>query len=80
MIGHYPWSYSGLPNPNFRNQEFFVKNQELISRFFLENQEKSGGFPKNQERIRRLFEEIRRKIRRVFEIRLNRTVPDSFLL
>jgi len=31
----------GLPNPNFRNQEFFVKNQELISRLFLENQEKN---------------------------------------
>jgi hypothetical protein len=32
-------SDSGLPNPNFRNQEFFVKNQELIRRLFLENQE-----------------------------------------
>jgi hypothetical protein len=30
---------AGLPNPNFRNQEFFVKNQELIRRLFLENQE-----------------------------------------
>jgi hypothetical protein len=32
---------AGLPNPNFRNQEFFVKNQELIRRLFLENQEKN---------------------------------------
>jgi hypothetical protein len=30
-----------LPNPNFGNQEFFVKNQELIKRLFLENQEKN---------------------------------------
>jgi hypothetical protein len=30
-----------LPNPNFRNQEFFVKNQALIRRLFLENQEKN---------------------------------------
>jgi len=23
-------SYFGLPNPNFRNQDFFVKNQEVF--------------------------------------------------
>ena len=33
--------YTGLRNPTFRNQEFFVKVQKLISRFFLENQEKN---------------------------------------
>jgi hypothetical protein len=32
---------AGLPNPNFRNQEFFVKNQELIGRLFLGNQKKN---------------------------------------
>jgi hypothetical protein len=35
---------TGLPNPNYRNQKFFIKNQELIRRFFLENQD---VFPKN---------------------------------
>jgi hypothetical protein len=40
-----------LPNPNFRNQEFFVKKQELIRRFS----------PKIRGEIRRLFVETRRK-------------------
>jgi hypothetical protein len=34
-------SRSGLPNPNFKNQEFFMKNQELIRRFFPKNQEEN---------------------------------------
>jgi hypothetical protein len=37
----YERTYPGLPNPTFRNQEFFVKNQEFNRRFFLENQEKN---------------------------------------
>jgi hypothetical protein len=32
---------TGLPNPNFRKQEFFLKNQDLIRRFFSKNQEKN---------------------------------------
>jgi hypothetical protein len=34
-------SAAGLPNPNFRKQEFFLKNQDLIRRFFSKNQEKN---------------------------------------
>ena len=32
---------SGLPNLNFRNQDIFLKNQELIRRFFPKTQEKN---------------------------------------
>ena len=36
---------AGLPNPSFKKQEFFVKNQELIRRFFRQKTgEKSGHF------------------------------------
>jgi len=34
MLASGPLLDSGLPSPNFRNQEFFVKNQELIRRLF----------------------------------------------
>jgi hypothetical protein len=38
-------SRTGLPNPTFRNQEFFVKNQQFIRRFFSQKSgEKSGAF------------------------------------
>jgi hypothetical protein len=51
---------SGLPNPSFRNQGFFVKKQELIRRFFLKNQEKnqetfSGNQNKNTTVSRTFF-------------------------
>jgi hypothetical protein len=49
----------GLPNPNFRNQEFFVKNQELIRRFSIENQgESQEPFSK---KIRKLSGDIFKK-------------------
>jgi len=32
---------SGMPNPNFQNQEFSEKNQESIRRFFISNQEEN---------------------------------------
>jgi hypothetical protein len=41
-----------LPNPNFRNQEFFVKNQYLTRSFFLENQE---IFAKESEDNQKIF-------------------------
>jgi hypothetical protein len=34
----------GLPNSNFRNQEFFVENQEFIRGIFSVNQEKNQEF------------------------------------
>jgi hypothetical protein len=68
------WCQSGLPNPNFRNQE-------LIRRLFLENQEKNQEvFFNEAETIRRFFQKIWRNIRRFFEIRLNKRTLDSFLL
>jgi len=43
--------HPGLPNPNFRNQEFFLKNQELIRRFFPKNQvENQETFSRNQKK------------------------------
>jgi hypothetical protein len=43
----------GLPNPNFRNQGFFVKNQELIRRFSPKKSEgKSGDFSRSQKENR----------------------------
>jgi hypothetical protein len=55
---------TGLPNPNFRNQGFFIKNQELIRRFFSQKSgEKSGSFSKESETIRRFCQKIWRNIR-----------------
>jgi hypothetical protein len=43
----------GLLNPNFRNQEFFVKKQELIRRFSPKNQERNQEtFCRNQKENR----------------------------
>ncbi len=44
---------AGLPNPNFRNQEFFVKKQKLIRRFSPKNQERNQEtFCRNQKENR----------------------------
>ena len=39
--GHGDQPLSGLPNRNFRNQEFKEKNQEFFRRIFLPNQEEN---------------------------------------
>ncbi len=46
---------TGLPNPNFRNQEFSVKNQESIRRFFSKNQETCSRNQKENRRVSRSF-------------------------
>jgi hypothetical protein len=48
---HKHWFSAGLPNPNFRNQQLFMKKQELIRRFSPNIQErKSGEFLSKPER------------------------------
>jgi hypothetical protein len=39
-----PRRHSGLPNSNFRNQDFVKKNQEFIRRFFSSNQEENQEY------------------------------------
>jgi hypothetical protein len=74
-------SCSGLPNPNFRNQEFFVKNQELIRRFFLKNQEKNQEvFPKNRRQSGDFVKKSGGTSEGFFKIRLHKRTSDSFLL
>jgi hypothetical protein len=47
-------SKSGVPNPSFRKQEFFIKNQELVRRFFSKKQGENQEifFAKSGENIR----------------------------
>ena len=47
--------WPGLPNPNFRNQEFFLKNQELIRRFSPKNQETFSRNQKENKTVSRSF-------------------------
>ncbi len=71
---------SGLPNPNFRNQEFFVKNQQLIRKLFLENQEKNQAlFPKESGNHQEIFLKNPKEYQKVFKIRLNKRVSDTGL-
>jgi len=70
-----------LPNPNFGNQEFFVKNQEIIRRDFLENQEKNQEvFSMNRRQSGDFFKKFGGTSEGFFEIRLNKRTSDSFLL
>jgi hypothetical protein len=64
----------GLPNPNFRNQDFFVKNQQLIRRFFLGNQGKIRRF---FQRIKKLSGDIFKKSEGISETFLNQTKQES---
>jgi hypothetical protein len=64
-----------LTNPNFRNQEFFVKNQKLIRRFFPQKSgEKSGTF---FQRIRKSSGDIFQKFREISESFLNQSKEKS---
>jgi hypothetical protein len=67
--------YSGLPNPNLRNQEFFVKNQQFIRRFFLENQEKNQAL--FFQRIRKPSGDIFKKSEGISESFLNQAKQES---
>jgi hypothetical protein len=43
---------AGLPNPNFKNQEFLTKKSGVDRRFLLKNQEKNQEiFCRNQDAI-----------------------------
>jgi hypothetical protein len=59
-----------LPNSNFINQEFSVKNQGLSRSFFSGKSERKAG----------LFQKTRRKAGDFFEIMFNKKVPDIFSL
>jgi hypothetical protein len=53
ILAQISWLGTGLPNPNFRNQEFFVKKQELIRRSFSKTQERNQEtFSRNQKENR----------------------------
>jgi len=64
-----------LPNPNFRNQDFFVKNQQFIRRFFLEIPEKNQAL--FSQRIRKLSGDIFKKSEGISESFLNQTKQES---